>query len=333
MGNETKPQQSNPRMFLGGVPRSGTTLLQRMLDAHPELCVINDSHFIPRALKKTDKSLVLSGLNGQPIPLSKQLLDNVWNYHRFYRTGIEQHEFESAAQLGDSYQTLVENLFNKVAEKAGKKFAGEKTPDYCRHFELLNKLFPKSCLILIVRDGRDVALSLKDWSAAKKIKGPAKLDLWETNPVATCALWWRWMVLESLSQLDGLDCGIQETVLYEDLIADPQSELQKLCGLLQMEFSEEMLAFNRGKVNANNGQSAKSAWLGPQKGLRDWRRDMPQNDVALFEYLAGDALDAAGYQRSVSRFEPSTEEIAAAALKWWQANFHHQDKTSGIKQG
>ena len=45
------PERQNPFVFVVGCPRSGTTLLQRMLDNHPELAVAHDSHFIPLAIK------------------------------------------------------------------------------------------------------------------------------------------------------------------------------------------------------------------------------------------------------------------------------------------
>ena len=43
---------ANPFVFVVGCPRSGTTLLQRMLNNHPMLAVANDTHFIPRCLEK-----------------------------------------------------------------------------------------------------------------------------------------------------------------------------------------------------------------------------------------------------------------------------------------
>ena len=45
-----RPGRLNPYLFLTGCARSGTTLLQRMLDAHPRLAVSNDTHVIPRTL-------------------------------------------------------------------------------------------------------------------------------------------------------------------------------------------------------------------------------------------------------------------------------------------
>ena len=48
---------SNPYVFVVGCPRSGTTLLQRMLDNHPLLAVANDSHFIPRVVEDAGGSV------------------------------------------------------------------------------------------------------------------------------------------------------------------------------------------------------------------------------------------------------------------------------------
>ena len=42
----------NPYVFIVGSARSGTTLLQRMVDAHPQVAVINEARFIPRYFNK-----------------------------------------------------------------------------------------------------------------------------------------------------------------------------------------------------------------------------------------------------------------------------------------
>jgi hypothetical protein len=42
----------NPYVFIIGCPRSGTTLLQRIVDAHPDIAVVFETHSIPRWLEK-----------------------------------------------------------------------------------------------------------------------------------------------------------------------------------------------------------------------------------------------------------------------------------------
>ena len=150
---------SNPFLFACGVPRSGTTLLQRMLNSHPQLAVANDSHFIPRALELTDKSLVARAVAGLPVPLTEELAGNVRDYHRFHRLGISPEQFSRAVSESDTYQALVSNLYILHGRNEGKPLAGEKTPDYARRLALLHGMFPRARLIHLIRDGRNVSNS------------------------------------------------------------------------------------------------------------------------------------------------------------------------------
>jgi hypothetical protein len=72
-----------------------------------------------------------------------------------------------------------------------------------------------------------------------------------------------------------------------------------------------MLRFHEGRKRNESGLSAKSAWLPPTPGLRDWRTQMAAEDVARFEAAAGSLLDELGYPRAVP--EPSAEARALAA--------------------
>src|SRR5918999_488597 len=49
-GYGTRPMRT-PAPFIVGVPRSGTTLLRLMLDAHPELTIPPETHFVPKLVK------------------------------------------------------------------------------------------------------------------------------------------------------------------------------------------------------------------------------------------------------------------------------------------
>src|SRR5262245_32654294 len=166
----------NPYLFVVGCPRSGTTLLQRMLDAHPQLAVANDSHFIPRVFRKLDAA--------GDVPLTTEIIAAVENYHRFYRLGLSHELVERAAATAGTYSQFVAALYTEFAGMCGKQLGGEKTPDYVRHVTLLHRLFPQAKFIHIIRDGRDVMLSTLEW--AKEDKGPGRLALWKEAPVAVC---------------------------------------------------------------------------------------------------------------------------------------------------
>ncbi len=315
----TQPSTKNPFLFACGVPRSGTTLLQRMLNSHPELAVANDTHFIPRALELTDKTLVGEAQAGSKIDLTEELAANVFQYHRFKRLGLSVEEFDSVKSRSTTYQELVGGLYSAFGANQNKHLGGEKTPDYVRRIRLLHGLFPNSKLIHIVRDGRDVALSLLDW--ATPTKGPGKLELWNQYPIGVCALWWKWFVEEARLQSADLPDSSYLELHYKNLVEQPEQQMRLACEFLRLEYSSAMIEYHRGKSKATKKISAKSAWLAPQKGLRDWRVDMAPEQVELFELLAGDALKQYGFSLFNSKYADRTVESAEVCVAWWEKHF------------
>ncbi|MHC5002389.1 MAG: sulfotransferase family protein [Planctomycetota bacterium] len=300
----------NPFVFVVGCPRSGTTLLQRMLDNHPQLAVANDTHFIGRVLKDPPP--------GTNPPLTPELLEQVRTYRRFRRLGLSDDAVERAAAGAHDYRSLVVGLYDEFARQQGKAYGGEKTPDYVRCLPFLHDLCPWAKSIHIIRDGRDVALSTLEWATPEK--GPGRLELWREQPVATCALWWCWQV--GTGRRDGAAVGSSRyhEVLYEQLVDQPEPALRVLTDFLQLPYSEQMVQFHVGKERDDPGLSAKKAWRPATAGLRSWRNDMPAADVELFEALAGDLLEALGYERASSDVSSATAAIAERCRSWWQAN-------------
>lgn len=298
----------NPNLFVVGCPRSGTTLLQRMLDHHPLIAVANDSHFIPHAIAGTAV--------GMDPKLTLQQVDWVRSYHRFHRLGLSGAAVEEAAELSQTYGEFVSALYSEYGQNHGKLLAGEKTPDYVRHLPRLHALFPWVKSIHIIRDGRDVTLSTLEW--AKKDKGPGKYQLWHEEPTAVCAMWWRWQV--STGRRDGtfLAADAYTEIRYESLVSDPEDVLRVLADFLKLPFSEDMLNYHQGKRRYEPGLSAKKAWLPPTPGLRDWRTQMSDRDIELFEALAGDLLSDLGYERRVSSFSREIITLADKFRKQWE---------------
>jgi hypothetical protein len=312
----------NPFVFAVGCPRSGTTLLQRMLDHHPALAVANDTHFIPRCLEKFAPGQLDAAGRGEAIPLSPGLVAEVSGYHRFHRLGLTDQQVQTAARGTETYSEFVGALYGRFARARGKSLGGEKTPDYVRRLPLLGGLFPRAKFVHIVRDGRDVALSVLDW--AGEGKGPGRLDLWRTEPVATCALWWRWQVVAG--RRDGLALGNDRylEVRYDDLVSEGEREMRRVFEFLRLPYSASVLAYHEGRTRSDPEKSAKSRWLPPTAGLRDWRTQMKERDVALFETLAGDLLDEFAFERVAGEPATSIRSTAASATAWWDAFLDHR---------
>jgi hypothetical protein len=289
----------NPYLFVVGCPRSGTTLLQRMLDNHPQLAVANDSHFIPRAVEDV-------AVGTDPL-LTPELVERVRTYRRFYRLDLPDAAVDEAAKGSRSYREFVSALYSEYGRLRGKPFAGEKTPGYVRHLPRLHALFPWARTIHIIRDGRDVYLSTINWGSASKIA--RRFSSWDEDPVTAVALWWELKV--RLGREDGgpLGATLYQEVRYESLVSHPEQELAALCEFLGLSYDDAMLRFHEGRQKS--GLDAKKAWLPATPGLRDWRSQMPSEDIERFEAVAGDLLDELGYPRAVP--DPPREMLGNAA--------------------
>lgn len=310
-------------MFVVGCPRSGTTLLQRMLDNHPDLTVANDTHFIPRALPgeraPTDP------------PLTTELLERVLAYKRFGRLGVEVVAARRLAEGALTYAELVSRLYDEVARRDGKRWAGEKTPDYGRHLALLHALFPWAPVLHIVRDGRDVALSTLEWATPEK--GPGRFALWASEPVAVCALWWRWQISTAHRDGQAMGSASYREVRYEDLLADPAVVMGELLTFVGLAPTDLVLRYHEGRVDDRPGLSAKRAWLPPTKGLRDWSTSMAPADVELFEALAGDVLDRFGYRRASGPPSAGIARRADACRRWWDTELARREEKRASGRG
>jgi hypothetical protein len=306
---ESTALSTNPYLFVVGCPRSGTTLLQRMLDSHPQLCVANDTHFITRSIKKI--------LRKQANPsLTPDMVKLVASYRRFYRMGLDQEAVQEASRGCQSYAQFVSCLYDLRGAAQNKPLSGEKTPDYCRQIPTLHRLFPHARFVHIIRDGRNTALSTLSW--ATSAKGPGKWSLWDQDRVGTCALWWRWQTEAGQKHGSALGEALYHEVKYEGLVANPARELQSLARFLEIPYEQAMVNFHLGKTRHKPGLSAKSAWLPAVTGLRDWNKDMENQDVAVFEAIAGDLLEHNAYTRSPESTDTIVQNRVNRCLTWWR---------------
>ena len=293
----------SPYVFVVGCPRSGTTLLRRMLDAHPQIAITRETHWIPDIAR--DVRCV--GADGR---VTAALPDMLHAHPKFRTFGVERDELRALADGAPSYPALVASLFERYGAARAKPLVGDKTPGYVRELPLLHRLFPRARVVHLIRDGRDVALSVLGWER-KAEQFERRFAIWAESPLVTAALWWRWHVL--LGRHDGraLPVGSYYELRYEALVADPERECRGLMRFLDVEYDDAMLRFHEGKTRTEPGLSAKRAWLPPTRGLREWRREMPPEDIEAFEAAAGDALDELGYERAAPRPSAATQARAA----------------------
>jgi hypothetical protein len=173
----------------------------------------------------------------------------------------------------------------------------------------LHALWPEAKFVHIIRDGRDVCLSVLNWKKAERTAG--RYASWEEDPVSTTALWWERKVRKAREDGAALGPALYQEMHYEDLVEDPERECKRLCEFLGVAYDDAMIRFHEGRERVEPGRGAKSAWLRVTSGLRDWRTEMCAGDVERFEAAAGDLIEELGYERAVPN--PSSEALEQAA--------------------
>jgi len=284
----------NPVIFLVGCPRSGTTLLQRLTDAHPELAIVHETLWIPGFYERR------VGLtpDGEVTPA---LLPRLLEHRRFEQLAIGADELERllAALAPVHYARFVGALFDRYGAERGKRLVGDKSPGYVRSIAVLHELWPRARFVHLIRDGRDVCLSALGWPKADRVF--AELTTWPDEPVVTAALWWERSVRLGREAGRALPVGLYHELRYERLVDDPEGECRALCAFLGIRYDAAMLAYHEGRTRSAPGLSSKRQWLPPTAGLRDWRTEMHGADLDRFEAAAGPLLDELGYERAAPR--------------------------------
>jgi hypothetical protein len=303
----------NPFVFIVGCPRSGTTLLQRILDCHPMVAITPETHWIPRWYEKTGaKGIRPDGT------VSRKLVRKLLAFPRFRELGINQGELESLIEPRGtvSYSRFVSALFDLYGAKRGKRLVGDKTPGYARNLDTLHALWPEAKLIHLIRDGRDVCLSVLSWQRAKGWtagQGLARFSAWAESPVCAAALWWDWHVRLAREVGLAFEPGVYTELRYEALVADPPGVCRRLCAFLGIPYEDGMLRLYESRSQEGDAGDEKHPWQPITAGLRDWRVQMPPQDVELFEATTGDLLDELGYPRASPAPRPEVLHYASEA--------------------
>jgi Sulfotransferase family len=294
----------NPFLFIVGCPRSGTTLLQRILNAHPQIAITPESHWIPRLYEKP-WALTRAGL------IRPKLIRRLAAHRKFARLGIGEEELQRLAGNGHpmTYPCLVTAILGLYGKARAKPLVGDKTPDYVRRISTLHELWPEARFTHVIRDGRDVCLSMREWP--KVHPKPGDFITWEEDPVSTAAWWWEFNVRLGRDDGTSLRSGLYYEVRYEALIARPREQCERLCAFLGLPFDEAMLRFYDDRASADPGLELKRAGLPVTPDLRDWQSQMLAEELERFEATAGELLDELNYSRAVPRPRPEALEHAA----------------------
>jgi hypothetical protein len=264
----SRPSSFSP-IVLGGCGRSGTTVLRMMLDSHRRICCGPESSvFRRRAL--------------EPAQLAA-------------RFGFEPAEVRSLYGAADSRPAFIEAFAALCLRKAGKQRWAEKTPRNISRVGEVFRAFPEARFVHVLRDGRDVACSLRTHPRHAVVDGQlVPLDTWK--PIAGCAR--RWVRDIEASRRFWGDPRFR-TVRYEDLVQKPREVLGALMPFLGEEWDEAMLAHASADSPFRDAtrfaQNPEALGAVSATSLGRWRRDLDARDKRIFKRIAGRLLVELGY--------------------------------------
>ena len=288
------PRGGAPAIFVVGVARSGTTLLRLMLDAHPQLAIPPETHFIPQVVRACEEG-------EDP---AAGVLAAITGHRRWpdFRLDPEELSRRLAAHRSLSAGEALREFYGLYAETQSKTRWGDKSTNYIRKMRLISRTLPEARFVHLIRDGRDVALSL-----VAVHFGP--------ETVAEAARKWSSELAKARRQGPRLPYYLE--VRYEDLIADPEPVLRRICEATELSWDGAMLDYQEraegriaeivrdfdraegpsvpAEVRASH-QASVSQPLRSDRAAR-WRTEMAAADVQEFEEIAGGMLDELGYER------------------------------------
>jgi Sulfotransferase family len=301
-----------PAPFVVGLGRSGTTLLRLMLDAHPQLTIPPETHFVSPLIHASGHLRFDAGRAARLIIEGR--------HRRWPDFGLDPDELRARLRAIPDFNTpdALRVFYRLYASKQGKPRWGDKTPDYVRKMRKIQLALPEARFIHLIRDGRDAGLSHNARIVRRGVREPL--------PAAELAR--RWVARIDKARESAADLNGYLELRYEDLVTDPEPALRQVCELIELDHDPAMLDYHRhaeerlqemaGELPAVAGRPAREAGErvaahamatkppSPERIAR-WKQEMSREDLVEFEARAGGLLTELGYETLSGRSAPGAQ--------------------------
>ncbi len=202
-----------------------------------------------------------------------RLAADIWRHPKVLEWKLATPPPKRDGRVGDAaYRAALEAAFQAYAGERGKPRWGDKTPYYINCVDELKRVFPEARIVNLVRDGRDVCLSL-----LRVPFGPA--NVW-----AAAHQWSAAVAAGDAAQARYGDDVL--TVAYERMVTDPEAEIGRICAFAGLTFDADMLAADPAATS--RVAAGQEGWFeGLDAGINAdsvdrWRTEMSRSDQALF---------------------------------------------------
>lgn len=197
-----------PVVFIGGMPRSGTTLLRVMLDSHPDVRCGGETRVIPRLLN----------------------LRNSW-----LKAPFESQRLLEAGITADVLDRAVGEFMLEIIARHGRpaKRLCNKDPFTLKSAVYIKSLFPNAQFLYLVRDGRAVAHSI----VSRKVT----ISGFDITDYRQCLKKWNAATSSMYEQCKSLGPKVCHPVYYEQLVLHPEHTLRGILDFLRLPWNSTVL--------------------------------------------------------------------------------------------
>lgn len=214
-----------PLIFIGGVPRSGTTLMRTMLDAHPEVRCGQETRVIPRILG----------------------MHSAWT-----RSAKEKERLEQAGISEDILNSAITQFVLEIIVKHGEpaEFLCNKDPFALKSTIYLTKLFPNAKFLLMLRDGRATAHSI--------ISRKVSISGFDIKSYKDVMVKWNRAIENMYQQCVHVGTSACLPVHYEQLVLHPMKETKRIMEFLNITWDDAMINHEQHLKNISLSNVEKS---------------------------------------------------------------------------
>lgn len=280
-----------PFFFILGRPRSGTTLLRTLFDAHPGVIIPWECQYIINLYPRYGKTTLWTKLDLEDFyeDLLKQWQFKLWTVDlKKLKQDILNLEGKNSYAM---VCRTVHASFRSLYDKKEPRFIGDKNPGYSIYISRLKKIFPEAKFIYILRDYRDTFLSIKN------------VDF-ELPVVSIVTYKWKYFFKQSLKAKKAYPESVY-ILKYEDLVSEPELHFRLICKFLGLEYTPEVFDFYEKRDEAHKVLKTERAkrnhasLLNPISTRRVglWKKGLSEEEVRIADHVAGRFAKKAGYRR------------------------------------
>ena len=269
-----------------GCHRSGTNLLYDML-------LSSGGFAIYRGYLPIYKILIPRFGSMEKRANREKILQTWLRSKGFRRTGLDAEQL-SARLLNECRNggDFIRVVMDAVAQSQQAQRWAVYDPDNVLYIEQVKRDIPNALFVHIIRDGRDIALSLKKMGGFT----PLPWDRSQPDSLVATSLYWEWMIDKGREHGRKFPADYIE-IRYEDLITSPQETLGRLGGFIDHDLDYDRIQrAGLGRLSETNSSFREEGATEKLNPLGRWKERLAPADVAAIEATVGECLQENGYE-------------------------------------